>query len=259
MSEEQLNSDAGLESSSDSQSTAVEGASESSGATEASNTSGAREVPFHEHPRFKELINEKNDFAKKYEEMSSQFKAMRSQMEEMSKPKTVETKNALIERIKTVDPEFGTWAEKQEAAKTQLEELTKWRNEIAQQQVRTQAVNMVEKLHADNKVPKELQDRYNRELRAIAAENPNLQVEDLPKVYAQVHKEWTSFLDARDRAKLASYTSGKKPDSALPPSASKGPAPKQGGKTPAYSADKEEARGQLIKQVMNNLRANSDN
>lgn len=258
MSEEQLApSDANIETSSESQeSTAsLESASESPSES-SSKIESKPETPFHEHPRFKELINEKNQFASRYEEMSKQVKEMQARMEEFAKPKPVETKNQLIERLKGIDPEFGTWAEQQEATRAQLQEFAQWKAQLEVEKGQAQVRESVTRLHSEHKVSPELQGIYESQIKAIAQSNPSLGLKDLPALYKQVHDQFSKIFEARERSKLASYAQGKKQDAAVPP-AQKGQAPKPSAPKTSYPKDREEAKSVMVKQIMNQLRNNS--
>ncbi len=228
----------------------------------AEGTQQTKETPFHEHPRFKELVEQKNQFATQLQERSTRYERelseLKGQLEKLNTPKTPEAKNALIERLKGIDPEFGAWAEKQEATAKELQELRDWKAQTSQTTQQQTVNSELDKLHAEHKVPKELQGMYKAQIAEMARANPNLKMQDLPVVYKQLHNQINKYLDNRDKEKLAGYTKSKTADSNIPTGAQRGVAPTPNGKKPEWSKDPEEARGQLVSRIMNKVRAGNE-
>lgn len=215
------------------------------------------ETPFHEHPRFKELIEQKNQFADRLKDYDTRFKEMQEKLsvyEKQSAPKSKEQQ--LIERLKGIDPEFGTWAEQQEALRNQLNEFNQWKQQMERTNAQKEAASTLESLHAEYKVPKESREMYMALIQQAASSNPNLTPKDLPTVYKQVHGYVSNFLDSYKRSTLAEYTAGKKSDSKVP-AASRGTAPKPQGKV-EYSKDPEAARAQIVARTLERVRAQKE-
>lgn len=248
---EQLNSDVQTESSSETQS-AADSTPAQAGAEQTTNQDN---VPFHEHPRFKELIEEKNSYRQQIEDLGRQMKELQASRQQ-SQTQT-QTKDELIERLKGIDPEFGKRFEQMASRDAQFEQLLAWKQQMEAQQTRNQAVDMVQKLHAEYKVPENLRVRYEREIRAMAAENPNLKIQDLPKLYKSVHEEYTKLLDSVRRSDRESYVAGKKADGAAPTPQTKGkPVTPQVRKE--FSKDSGVERQETVSEVLKLMRAGRD-
>lgn len=247
---EQQSSDVSTESPSETQAPAVKtDASEKAAPTE-------KYVPYE---RFQEVIQLKNEFAKKEESLARELKELRDQINRRPEPTEAQVKkeNALIGRLKGIDPEFGTWAEQQETLKGQLDELKQWKAEAEAERLRTQADSSFEKLHSEHKVPKEMQDFYKasvvQEVQRIERSGRALSLTDLPAVYKSVHDNFTKFFEVQKRANIANYASQKKVDATLP-AAKKGVAAKPTTAKPTYSRDPEEAKAQIVSRALQKAR-----
>lgn len=214
------------------------------------------EVPFHEHPRFKELINQRNEFSQRLQEYEKRFQDIDGKISKNT-PKEETPESKLIQRLKGIDPEFGSWAEQQHTAKMQLEkdlaEQKQWRQNYEANNQKTQINSSLEKLHTDNKVPAPMREFYEAALRQVALNNPNLRMNDLPGVYKTIHDKFSKFMETEKRSTLASYSQDKTKGSAVPAS-SKGPSPKSGTSKVEYSKDPQEARKQIVERAMKSLR-----
>lgn len=219
------------------------------------NTDSEKPTPFHEHPRWKEMLEERNSYreqAKALEQRYAQMEAQLKQLSQQNLPKKEE--DALIARLKGIDPEFGSFAEQQKAALQELHELKEWKQQQELRSMRDQAVNTINSLHEQNKVPAELRDRYNREIQFLIQQNPKAELQDLPNLYKQVHTDYTQMLEGIKRKERESYVSDKKADSKVPTSQPKGK-PVEAGKGKEFSKDPAEARQELIKRVLKQAKA----
>lgn len=230
--------------------------SQSSQSAEPKQEQQTKELPFHEHPRFKELINQRNEFSQRLQEYEKRFKDMDSKLEQ-SAPKAQTPEGRLLERLKGIDPEFGSWAEQQHNARAQLEkdlaEQKQWRQAQEQQSQQGRIQSSLEKLHSEHKVPEAMRDVYEAQLERAAKANPNLSLSDLPKVYKEIHDRHSQYIESIKRDTLASYSQGKTKDSSIPAPA-KGTSPKPGTPKFEYSKDPQEARAQVVKNALKGLK-----
>lgn len=193
-------------------------------------TKEAPEVPFHEHPRFKELIEERRAFKEQLDQqrgyaeaMQNELRAMRSAQapQKVSEPKHKQ----LIEQLKAVNPEFAAFQEeilsnleeaKKEAALAK--EVQKRLENYEQREFQTTAVSKLNSLYEQNKVPETLRKRYDREVRALAYETESqgkkLGIQDVEKLFNSVHGEYAPFIESLKRETLKGYVQAKKSDSA---------------------------------------------
>lgn len=217
-------------------------------------------TPFHEHPRFKELIQQKNEFSERLKQYESRFEQMSKELTGLKQPKAEEPKfdkTKLLERLKGIDPEFAAY---QASLLKELDDLRGWKDTTVQERTSAEVQSTLSKLHQDHKVDSpELQEWYKTRLKALSDSNPNLGVKDLPGMYKSVHESITKYFDSRDRQTVANYANQKKADSKVP-SNSKGQSAKPHTPKPVqYSKDPEEARAQRVAGIMKEIRAGREN
>jgi len=217
------------------------------------NSQSEKQLPFHEHPRFKELIEEKKTYAEQLQQMQKQMQEMSQRYQQQAEPKK---SHPFVERLKEIDPAYGEWAGGLDGLKEQLAEMKAWKDEQGRQTVVREYESSVEKLHTEHKVPKELQELYKEQLDARAYKDPNFGLKDVPAAYKQLHEKYSKFLDATKRAERASYVVDKSKDSSAPSSQSKG-APAGKAKAPQFK-DREEAYAAIVKQATTRSKADND-
>lgn len=228
------------------------GSPEQDTAVEQSSAPKQTEVPFHEHPRWKEVMNERNEFSNQLRESERRYEDLRRELEGL-KPKAPTPDGRLLDRLKGLDPEFGAFMEQQYNSRAALEkelaEHKSWRSQQEINQLNSQIKSSLDKLHTENKVPDQLKKFYESALESAAKQNPRLTLNDLPSIYKNVHNELNSYIESVKRDALASYSQEKKVDAKIP-SAPKGlsPKPSQASK-PEFSRNKEEALQQIVKRV----------
>lgn len=251
---EQLNSDVNNEASSELQSQAAESTQEQSQEAASANQSTQQDnVPFNEHPRFRELIDEKNTLKTQLAEMQAQIQRLSTPQQ----PQTKEEKDAMVERLMGIDPEFGKDYAGLKAALKELNELKAWKQQTETQSIQEKAVTSVNQLHEQNKVPAELRDMYNAALEAEARKNPRMTLNDLPNAYKAVHERFTKYIDSVKRSERESYVSDKRSDARAPSSQPKG-RPVTGSTRKEFSSDPGEARQQTVSEVLKLMRAEKD-
>jgi hypothetical protein len=213
------------------------------------------QVPFHEHPRFRELVEQKNKYADELKQVQSQFSEMQRLMHEMRQPKTQAQEDALHARLKGIDPEFGERFAKVDSSLNELQELKQWKAQMEADNLRNTAISTIEKLHTENKVPAEWRDLYNSQIEAAAMRDRSIGLKDLPNLYKRVHEQVSKLMEGTKRADRESYVTDKKKDASTP-SMTKGKAPQKSG--PEWSKDPYEARQQLVQRVRAQLKADKE-
>ena len=209
------------------------------------------QMPFHEHPRFKELISERNTLKEQFEAMQNQFREMQSQ-----KAKAQEKQHPFVAKLGEIDPAYGEWAGGVEGIKKDLEEMRAWKQEQQRQTLITEYNSGIDKLHAENKVPDALRERIKREIDRQAIQNPKLGMKDLSSVYKQVLEEETKYLDGIKRTERASYVTDKSKDAKAPQTQTKGAPAGQQAKAPFK--DREEMHASVVKRAMKASKAGND-
>jgi hypothetical protein len=254
--QEQLNSDVS-ESSSETQEQAADQKSVEDGTadpTQKQQTDNSKYVPY---DRFQEVIAQKNELAAQAKQLQEQYTRLDSQIQQMNKGNLSKTQeDALISRLKGIDPEFGGRIEQMHSRLSQVDSLTQRLASFEQNQLRSQAENAVKGLHEQYKVPENMRNFYRDALEAAENRGELKNVGEIPNVYKKVHDQFAAVIEATKRSERESYVKAKAPDSKLPTSQPKGkqPAPQQGNKA-QYSKDPEEARAQLVARYLKTSKA----
>ena len=236
-----------------------EGESQDSTQTEQQETrSQPQPVPFHEDPKVQDYIQRQTE--KQMRELQRtydmQLQQLKSQFEQQSRP-TQTKEDALLARLKGIDPEFGDRFAKLDTAAQKLEQFEQWQKQQEARQSYDRAMNEVSRLHSENNVPDELKPFYNARIQELASSDPSLSLNDLPEIYKQVHDQFVDVVNTIRREERSSYVTEKQKVAKAPTSQAKGQ-PVTPGKKPQFSKDPVEARNQLIQRVLKTARSEND-
>lgn len=228
---------------------------------EAAPAQAEKPAPFHEHPRFKELIEQKNTLSQQLQQQQAQFaqefQRMQAQMLEMQKafqapPKQKPTHDHTLERLKGIDPEFAELVQEmfQKASKTETleQKIARFEQMQEQQQLtasQQEASTKLNSLYEQFKVPAELRTDYETAIKAAAYENPRLRVSDMEAIFKQVHEQKSKWMEDFRRKERESYLAEKKKDAA--------PATQTGG-APSGIPGAISSREDLKKAILNDIR-----
>lgn len=189
----------------------------------------AEEVPFHEHPRFKELISEKNQYKNELQALAKRLQDMESRAPQAQPPK-----DELMERLKGIDPQFAERFGKLnevDQLKQELNEFKQWKEQAAMQQTQQQIQSTKESFYTENKVPAERKDLYEALLERTVKAEPSLQISDLPRVLKSVHDNIGKMFSTVERTTAKNFVDSKKADASKPATLKKG--------APAQAVNKE--------------------
>ncbi len=233
-------------------------------------------TPFHEHPRFKELIESRSQLQSRVDELTNSRSGLESELQQMRQMlEAFQQKQAgpskpeqFISRLEGIDKDLADFVKQGYASQSEIAELKAQLDERIQSdrareaaQYRDGVMKQISALHAEHKVDKDLHSYYQSEVMRIASENPNLRVNDLPNVYKQVHDTMSKYLDSRDRVKTKEYVVDKTKDGSVPASA-KGGNPvgskKADGKAPDGVNARDYMRAQIVKNALRQHRGESD-
>jgi hypothetical protein len=226
----------------------TEASSEAAGAAE--QTKPESNVPY---SRFQEVIQQKNQHAEQLKAMQGQYQQMQARIDaferaQQARPQTEAQKDALIERLKGIDPEFGERIEQMYSKLSKIDQLDQWRAQQEQQTQYQRAMSAVERLHAEHKVPKELQDIYVNQLKS----DPHVNLDNLNEAYKNLHQRMSGYFDSVKRTERESYVAAKKADAKAPTSQPKGKAPSPAQKQAKGS---EESQRETVDEVLSLIRA----
>lgn len=218
-------------------------------------------VPFHMHPRFQEVISQKNELAEQNKAFARQMQEMQQQLQRMQQPAPqAPQKDALLERLKGIDPEFAERFSKVnevDDVKKELAELREFRQQIAARETQQQVMSMQDKFYSENNIPKERQAIYQALIQQEAAKDSNLKINDLPKVMKNVHDTLSKMFSTVERDTTKKFVEAKKTSAAKPSSQPKGSPVKPGSKEQG-PMDRATARNETVKQIMAELKAGRD-
>ncbi len=211
------------------------------------------QLPFHEHPRFKELIEERKSYASQIQEMRQQYQDLQRQIQSQ-KPKEDNT-HAFVKKLGEIDPAYGEWASNLEKKAAGFEEFQSWKQDQESKALVSSYESSIDKLHTEHKVPEDLKAVYKDLLDSVAIKNPNFGVKDVPEAYKKIHERFSGLLETTKRAERASYLKDKTKDASAPAAQSKG---KPAGHKPAQSMDREAVLGNIVKSALAASKAESD-
>ncbi len=218
-----------------------------------------KEVPFHEHPRWKEVMEERNAERQARAQLEGRIAEMQRQFAEERKPKSStpdfnEVRAKMGERLKGIDPEFQAYlSQLEDQALSSKQELAAFREE----QFVNRAVGRFDELNKTNSVPKELEGVYRAQLDAIYREGKIRSMDDLEKAYKGIHEPINKLLADREKAYLEKYTATKKAAASTPAAQPKGRTATP-GQVPRTFANDQQRKAAMVKDVVTQLRASKD-
>lgn len=222
--------------------------------------------PFHEHPRFQELIENNRSLKETNKAFEQRLAQMQSQFESSRKAAEPQQKDELLERLRGIDPEFAKRIERIndfDKVSKEIEELRSWRNESTAERVRQEATSTVSRFYEEQKVPQERRAIYDALVRhTVAGQEAQMgramQVNELPAVLKSVHEQINKTFTATQREATKQLVEGKRADAKRPVPQPKGqqvPNPKG----PDYSKlSKSDAKAQIISDILAETRASKD-
>lgn len=214
-----------------------------------------------EHPRFKEVIGQKNDALSKYQDIESKYKALEQQLNSFkeSQPKAPTETDALLADLKNVDPRLANAlaralkaAELSETNKQQLENYQRESQESARQNTLSTAVAKINSLHEVNKMSDFGKQFINNQL-DLSYRSGNLKAHDLKAVeaaYGEASKAIKAYEDSFKRDVTKSYVQDKTKDASVPTSVPKGTQARPAQKPLNVPRDKEGLKAAVVKSFL---------
>jgi hypothetical protein len=215
----------------------------------------AQEVPFHEHPRWKEVMEERNAEKQRAASLEQQLQQMQRQLQESSKPKsdkpdfnTVRTK--MGERLKGIDPEFQEYMSLlEEQALNANKALDTFREERHVESLKSK----FEDLSAKSSLSPAIKQLYFAHMDAEYRAGRLSSVDALEKTFSTIHSGYAKEQEALKRAAIEEYTKAKKADASKPSTQPKGKSP-QVGKVDTSKMSPEQAKQAMNKHIVSLLR-----
>ena len=223
--------------------------SESSDAPEQKVQADTKEAPtpFHEHPRFKELIEQNRAFKEESSNRAQALEAMQRELQalrEQSAPKKETPKDQFLEDLRQINPEYAKSFQSVMDRAAKAEAVEQRLQQYENQQFAERAVNHFNKLLETNKISDPMDRKlYERAVRAEIYEKEaagaKLGLKDLDKIFGEFHSEYSKAMEDRSRKQTASYVQEKAKDKA----------PKSTTGAPAAPGSKKIAAGDYAAQA----------
>jgi DNA repair exonuclease SbcCD ATPase subunit len=183
-----------------------------------------KEAPFHEHPRFQELVQQKNQSQQEfhkiqqaYQQLQSQFSQIQQQFNKSNQPQKP-SYDPLFEELKAINPAFAKFQEETYGKVQTIDEMKQELQDLREtyQADRTArdaqaAQSDFKRLCSDNKVSDTDAKMYQHYVANLANARGS-KVSDLPALFKEVHDELGKFFSERDRSTRESYTKQKAAD-----------------------------------------------
>lgn len=178
------------------------------------------QIPFHEHPRFRELI-EQNRSMREQESLRGQvldnLQRELAILREQAKPKVEQPKDPFLAALESVDPKYAQSLQGIYGKAAKVEQLEQRLAQYEQQQYAKEAQGHFNKLLDTNKVTDPFDRKvYERAVRAEVYERESqgqkLSLKDLDKIVNDFHTDYSKTMEERSRKVTASYVQAKTGD-----------------------------------------------
>lgn len=193
-------------------------------------------VPFNEHPRFQELISQKNEMGMRLAEMEKNYQKlmydseMRLREIENRVPKQQPVVDEMYNKLKDIDPAFADYLKgmKEEisrlkAYENKFQEYDQWKNGYEQTQLQTTAESTLNRLYQQHGVNEKMQPVIRGLIESMAFKNEKAGINDLPAYFKQAY----DLVNGIARATTQNYVVDKRKDQ-VPASSTSGAPVKPG-------------------------------
>jgi hypothetical protein len=211
-------------------------------------------LPFHEHPRWKEVMEERNAERTRAQALEQRLADMDRRYQELSRPRSEPKKDALVDRLTGIDEDFGRrFGEiaKQAELATQLQEQL---NAFKEERVVESLKGKFEELASKNSLDPTDKELYFSKLDLAYRQGKLRSPADVEAQFKAIHEPQAKRMEAYKRAAIEEYTKAKKADATRPTGQPKGKAP-SAGKVDFSKMSQQEAKAFLNKQIVTQLRA----
>lgn len=178
-------------------------------------------APFHEHPRFKELIEQNRESKQRADEYQQSLRTLQAQMEAFkhyNSPKKEEApKDPFLADLEKVNPAYAKSLEAAYQKASKVDQLEAKLQQYETQQFQEKAVNHFNKILESFKVTDTFnRDIYQYAIRAAVDERERrgerLGLKDLDTIANDFHAKFTKHMEDNNRKLTASYVKEKASD-----------------------------------------------
>lgn len=179
-------------------------------------------TPFHEHPRFKEIIEQNRGYKTQLEEYQGAVSRLQKEMESLRTqltPKQDPPKDPFIQDLEKVNPAYAKSLQSMYEQAAKASQIEARLQAYEQQQFAEKAYNKFDQLLASNKVTdaidKEIyQSAVEAEVYRREATGKKLNLNDLEAIFNTFHTKYSKAREEANRKLTASYVQEKAKDKA---------------------------------------------
>lgn len=204
--------------------TASSAPSQDVGTSQEASAPAQKELPFHEHPRFRELVEQKNQYQNKFDQIAQDNHRLQTQLQQLlqqqtqaSKPKDADYSDVFKE-IEQLNPNFARFQQELHSKLPLVNQLQEKLSSIEQQmsverQQRDAATARSEfsRLCTENKVSESDRELYMERV-ANMANARGSSIKDLPALFTEAHQGLSKYIESVKRSERESYTKQKASD-----------------------------------------------
>jgi hypothetical protein len=252
----------------ESQSSAVDSSQESSDqSAKAAAPKPQDETPFHEHPRFKELVEQKNAAIQSTRALELKLAQLEGRLQSQPTSQAQAEKDELIEDLKKIDPRlaarleaFGSSSKTIEQLQKKLDELENGTKQREEQTLAQNAISRVNTLHETNKVAPAIRAAIDAQLNSMYYQG-KLDIRNqqaIEKAYNDAMEPFKAYAEELKREATKGYVQAKKADASIPSSQPKGTPAKAKAAPAQQFKSKEEMKQAMVKEFVAKQAAKRD-
>lgn len=213
--------------------------------------------PFHEHPRFKEVIESNRSYKTQLEQYEAKTAELERKYDEMVRAQAPKpTEHPFKAKLREIDPAYAEYLESLEGKASSVDEVKQELQQLKYERLVTQYEGEVSRAQNEAKTTPEVHGFIKSQLDAMARAG-QVQMRDVPAKYKELASNFNTLLDSVKRAERASYVADKSKDAASPATQPKGKAPSRNDKG-QFTGDREHDLALITKRVMKISKAESD-
>lgn len=210
------------------------------------------EAPFHEHPRFREIIDQNKGYRSELETLKKQLaeiSANRSQPQQ-NKPDI----HPFVQELEKINPEYAKYIQGLEQKVSRIDSLDSKLSQWENMSMRDKYEASVSKMLDENKVSAPLKAVY-KELLDAKALSGQYTLNDLSRVFSDIHSTVSGALDAQKKEAISSYVKDKSKSASIPVSGAKTPAITKKAEAWKPSGDQEKDIRDIARMAVENANA----
>lgn len=217
--------------------------------------------PLHEHPRFKELIEDNRNYKSRlseYETRMADFERRYQEAVQSQQPKPEKKTNPFVEKLREIDPAYAEYIESIEARASKAEQVEARFTEMENERIRTQYDSSMSRLQAEHKLPPQVSSLVKQQVDALVMSGQVKDLKEVPAAYKNIAEQYTKMLDELKRSERAQYVTEKSTDARQPSSQPKGKPATRDDKGRFMTGDREDHLALIAQKALRVARGESE-